>query len=144
MLMHKETRPAKLCLEQPWLCVLFTTTVANTGYAHAINELKPTPRTARISTAHGTTDSEFVLQYDGDNLTPYNVRLTTGNVYVMQLNPKPRCEPALQHLVDPAKATTFHIAFDFTQVRKEYQSSFKGVGKAARATLSKRLYSSKD
>lgn len=32
----------------------------------------------RIPTAHGTTDSEFVLQYDGDNLMPTGVKLVTG------------------------------------------------------------------
>ncbi|KAF1925280.1 uncharacterized protein M421DRAFT_423830 [Didymella exigua CBS 183.55] len=33
---------------------------------------------ARIPTAHGTADSEFVLQYDGDRLMPTNVRLVSG------------------------------------------------------------------
>ncbi|KAI8930420.1 hypothetical protein NX059_012373 [Plenodomus lindquistii] len=32
----------------------------------------------RLPTAHGTTDSEFVLQYDGDNLVPFHVKLVTG------------------------------------------------------------------
>ena len=32
----------------------------------------------RIPTAHGITDSEFVLQYDGDNLMPTGVKLVTG------------------------------------------------------------------
>ncbi|KAF3037600.1 hypothetical protein E8E12_000287 [Didymella heteroderae] len=39
---------------------------------------------ARIPTAHGTADSEFVLQYDADNLMPGHVKLSTGKGHVTQ------------------------------------------------------------
>lgn len=38
----------------------------------------------RLPTAHGTTDSEFVLQYDGDNLMPSDVKLVSGKGRLQQ------------------------------------------------------------
>ncbi len=37
---------------------------------------------ARILTAHGATDSEFVLQYGGNTLAPNHVKLSTGKACV--------------------------------------------------------------
>lgn len=129
----------------------------------------------KVPTAQGTTDSEFVLQYDGDNLMPRQVRLVTdrGHLTRPQLDelaprkgkgkqrldiktlhlstkqlspvwcpastpafsPQPRHEPALQRLVHLAKANKIHVVFDFNQLHRSYQSSFKAFGKAAQGLV---------
>lgn len=126
----------------------------------------------RIPTAHGTTDSEFVLQCDGDNLMPTRVKLSSGkgrlkrpqldelppvkgkgkkrlDIKTLELStkqpvpvwcpastpavsPRPGHEPALQRLVQLAKATTIHVVFDFNLLHQHYRGSFKAFSKAAR------------
>lgn len=48
------------------------------------------------------------------------------------ISPKPGYEPAFQTLVDLAKATTVHVVFDYSHVRKEYRGMFKAFSKATR------------